>query len=618
VRGRRSLRALAVAGNAAALVLLTLVLARQDVLFGRGEPTPLPAPVQQASAPASRVLLVVIDGLRADRVERLPHLAALAQTGGRGTARVGSLVPSTVAGIRALAEGVVPPPASFTEDFGASTAGRGGIFAAARAAGRTSFAAGPRLWADLYGPWLDGSVAIGTVRGDDARILRAAAAALHRHELVVAHFGTPDDAAHQGGLLSGAYDAALLRCDVALEELLRQAPPGTAVVVTSDHGVSDRGGHAGPEPAVLEVPVVVRGPGLPSGDMGTLRQRDLHRLILAPLGLAMAVPETAPRPGSPWGLVLALIAGAAATSIWSLVAAGAEPERAGFVLNAALWLALGLAFVMPWLAIGVAVVALAWPLTPWPPLPSPPVPRERGNVKETVVARDDLASAGVAPFPLSRSGGGDGRGGQGVRGLLLAGAALAALRLLDGLGALDSPLPLPSPLAQLATLLLGIASGLALRRAPGWLRGFGAVALPVLLARLLLGETPSLSTLDVREAFRLVDGPLGLPGAAAAALLRQALPFLAVLLGLLARPPADEEARGLAAAIGALLTGQAVVAALILGPDMELPGASLGLGLLVRLIGETTALFLGGAALLGWRLLRRPGGRPRPLAATPP
>jgi hypothetical protein len=532
------------------------------------------------------VLLVVIDGLRADRIERLPHLSVLARTGGRGTARIESLVPSTVAGIRALAEGVVPPPASFTEDFGASTAGRGGIFAAVQEAGRSSFAAGPRLWADLYGPWLDGSVAIGTVRGDDPRVLRSAAAALHHHDLVVAHFGTPDDAAHQGGLLSGAYDAALARCDAALGELLRQVPPGMAVVVTSDHGISDRGGHAGPEPAVLEVPVVGRGPGLPSGELGSLRQRDLHRLVLAPLGLTMAVPEPAPRPHSRWGLVLALVAGAAALSIWSLVAAGAESERAGFVLNAALWLALGSAFVMPWLAMGVAVVA--------------------------------LVGVSLARFPSPGGAGGDRRGSQGVRGLLLAGAALAALRLLDALGSLDSPLPLPSPLAQIATLLLGIAAGLALRRAPGWLQGFGAVALPVLLARLLLGETLSLSTLDVREAFRLVDSPLGLPGAAVAALLRQALPFLAVLLGLLARPPADEDARGLVAAIGALLTGQAVVAALILRPDMELPGAPLGLGLLVRLIGETTALFLGSAALLGWRLLRRPGGRPRPLAATPP
>ena len=101
---RGPLRALSVAGNAAALVLLILVLARRDVLFGPGEPAPPPSSIRQTSAPATRVLLVVIDGLRADRVDRMPHLAALARTGGRGTARVESLVPSTVAGIRALAE----------------------------------------------------------------------------------------------------------------------------------------------------------------------------------------------------------------------------------------------------------------------------------------------------------------------------------------------------------------------------------------------------------------------------------------------------------------------------------------------------------------------------------
>ena len=479
----------------------------------------------------------------------------------------------------------MPPPASFTEDFGASRAGRGGIFAAVRTGERSSVAAGPRLWTDLYGPWLTGSTAIGTVQGDDPRVLRAAAGALRRHDLVVAHFGTPDDAAHQVGLTSGAYDEALARCDAALGELLRQAPPGTAVVVTSDHGISDRGGHAGPEPAVLDVPVVVRGPGLPSGELGSLRQHGLHRLILAPLGLRMTVSEPAPPPQPWWGLAFALVAVAGATSVWSRVAAGTEPERARFTLNAALWLALGLAFVLPWLAMWVAVAA--------------------------------LLGVSFARSPSPGRAGGDGRGGQGVRGLLLAGCALAALRLLDASSSLDAPLPLPSPLARLATLLLGIATGLALRRTPGWLQGLGAAALPVLLARLFLGETLSLSTLDVREAFHLVDGPLGLPGAAATALLLQAFPFLALLLGLLASPPSEETLRGLVAGMGAALAGQAFVAALLLRPEMDATAASLGLGLLVRLIGETTALFLGGAALLGWRRLRPPGGRPRPLPATP-
>jgi hypothetical protein len=106
----RGLRSLAAAGNALALVLLVLVLARRDVLLGN-RASPPPAIRTAATAPASRVLVVVIDALRTDRIDRMPQLSALAHSGGRGTARIEALVPSTVAGIRALAEGVPPPPA---------------------------------------------------------------------------------------------------------------------------------------------------------------------------------------------------------------------------------------------------------------------------------------------------------------------------------------------------------------------------------------------------------------------------------------------------------------------------------------------------------------------------
>lgn len=566
--GVRGLRSLAAAGNALALVLLVLVLARRDVLLGNGAAAPLPSVQRTTPAPASRVLVVVIDALREDRIDGMPHLASLARNGGRGTARVEALVPSTVSGIRALVEGTPPPPASFTDDFGATTAPHGGIFAAVATTGRSSFAAGPRLWADLYGPWLSGAVEVATVRGDDGRVLRAALGALRRHDLVVVHLGAPDDASHLAGAASREYAEAVGRSDAALGELLRRAPAGTAVLVTSDHGVNDRGGHAGPEPVVLNVPVVVHGPGLPTGNLGALRQRDLHRLILRPLGLSLAVPEP-PRAVSSWSswwaLLPALLAIGTAMMIWAAVAAGTESPRAGFFLNAALWPALALAFVAPGVAVGLAVAVLVavW----WTSVP-----------------------------------------GQGVRFLFLLGAALAALRLLDALASLTAPLPLPSSVSLIATAALGIAVGAVLRRLPGSLQGFAAAAVPVLLARLLLGETASLSTLDVRAAFHLVDGPLGLNGAVLAALLRQSLPFLAVLLGLLARPPRDPG--GLAAGLGAVLAGQAAVAVLLLQPETEPVGASIALDLLVRLVGEATALFLGSALLLK-RLSKRRGSGQR-------
>ena len=45
------------------------------------------------------------------------------------TATTLPLIPSTVAGIRTLAEGTVPPPASFFGDFGTTRSPTGGIFA---------------------------------------------------------------------------------------------------------------------------------------------------------------------------------------------------------------------------------------------------------------------------------------------------------------------------------------------------------------------------------------------------------------------------------------------------------------------------------------------------------
>ena len=135
---RRGLARIAAAGNAAALVLLVVVLANGRLLFG---PSPAPAepPVRQAAS--GRVLLVVIDALREDASRdprRMPRLVRLAREGGRGVARVESWIPSTVAGIRAIAEGTVPEPASFLHDFGTTRSESGGIFAGPRA-----FAAGP-------------------------------------------------------------------------------------------------------------------------------------------------------------------------------------------------------------------------------------------------------------------------------------------------------------------------------------------------------------------------------------------------------------------------------------------------------------------------------------------
>src|SRR6059058_4916643 len=58
------------------------------------------------------------------------------------------------------------------------------------------------------------------------------------------------------------YRVAVARADAAIGRIARTIDPRReALVVTSDHGHLDEGGHGGTEPAVVAIPVVVWGAG---------------------------------------------------------------------------------------------------------------------------------------------------------------------------------------------------------------------------------------------------------------------------------------------------------------------------------------------------------------------
>ncbi|MGW0840447.1 alkaline phosphatase family protein [Streptomyces sp. NPDC002787] len=98
-------------------------------------------------------------------------------------------------------------------------------------------------------------------------------------DVVFAYFGATDEAGHATGPRSPAYDRALLAQDAHLGRLLdaigaRRSGPARAdehwtVLVTTDHGHLDAGGHGGDTRAEREVFVVLAEPGTP-GAPGTL------------------------------------------------------------------------------------------------------------------------------------------------------------------------------------------------------------------------------------------------------------------------------------------------------------------------------------------------------------
>ncbi|NEE11526.1 phosphodiesterase [Streptomyces sp. SID7499] len=170
----------------------------------------------------------------------------------------------------------------------------------------------------------------GESRGYETADRRVARAALRRlttsdPDVLFVYFGATDEAGHDTGPLSPAYDRALLAQDAHLGQLLaaieaRASDPSRAeehwtVLITTDHGHRDAGGHGGDSRAEREVFVILAEPGAPARPGGT--RLDTPRLV----DIAPTVLDRLGIPVDPaWGLqgrVLVLPGPTAPTSEWS-------------------------------------------------------------------------------------------------------------------------------------------------------------------------------------------------------------------------------------------------------------------------------------------------------------
>lgn len=106
-------------------------------------------------------------------------------------------------------------------------------------------------------------------------------------ELVVLLLGAVDAAGHAHGGMSPEYRAAAAKADHALARALSGIDlEHDAVVITSDHGHTDRGGHGGIEPEVLTVPLIAAGAGIrPGARPVAARLIDIAPTVSALLGI---------------------------------------------------------------------------------------------------------------------------------------------------------------------------------------------------------------------------------------------------------------------------------------------------------------------------------------------
>ncbi|MBE3037990.1 MAG: alkaline phosphatase family protein, partial [Chloroflexi bacterium] len=106
------------------------------------------------------------------------------------------------------------------------------------------------------------------------------------YQLVLIHLDQVDYAGHhEGGPRGPNWNAAATRADNMLSEIVAQLDlTQDIVLVISDHGQIDRGGHGGPEPVTLVEPFVLAGAGVVPGSYGDVNMVDIAPTLAALLG----------------------------------------------------------------------------------------------------------------------------------------------------------------------------------------------------------------------------------------------------------------------------------------------------------------------------------------------
>jgi len=107
-----------------------------------------------------------------------------------------------------------------------------------------------------------------------------------KYNLVLIHLDQVDYAGHhEGGPIDPRWDAAATRVDGLLREITSAMDlTQDTLLIVSDHGQIDQGGHGGQDPIVLLEPFVMVGNGVIPGDYGDVNMVDVAPTIASVLG----------------------------------------------------------------------------------------------------------------------------------------------------------------------------------------------------------------------------------------------------------------------------------------------------------------------------------------------
>jgi hypothetical protein len=256
-----------------------------------------PIPGSTTGSPLTRrVILVLIDALRYDTSTSLtvmPNLNLLRLHG--ASAVMHSQPPSFSApGWTTILTGAWPeindsqllnPP----DEFSARTFTQDNIFSSAQRAGLQTAVSGYVWFRDmLENSGVDSAFyTIGEDHSADTAIVDAALPWLtDSHQLILIFMNQVDYAGHyEGGPQGSNWNNAATKVDILLGKIMANLDLNKdTILVVSDHGQIDRGGHGGPESISLLEPFILAGAGVIPGDYGDIDMVDLSPTMAALLG----------------------------------------------------------------------------------------------------------------------------------------------------------------------------------------------------------------------------------------------------------------------------------------------------------------------------------------------
>lgn len=262
-------------------------------------PDPQQQPAICAPALSQRVVLVVVDALRADTFfgDAFASFREAHPGAASGLVRTSPVTMST-AGVRSIATGTFPDLFDVLHNWQGVAAALPSVPGLARDAGRDTALYGDSLWSQLFpkdfalvetevnvpkilyylrAETLKDEVIVGRLAD---RLQKQAAP-----DLLVLHLVGLDHAGHRRGVKAAGYADVARRIVAHLERIARLLPPGTTVVLTSDHGATDSGGHGGGSDAETVVPLFAFGAGVAAGARANIHQIDLAPTLSCLLGL---------------------------------------------------------------------------------------------------------------------------------------------------------------------------------------------------------------------------------------------------------------------------------------------------------------------------------------------